>query len=72
MNTRKQHPPAEAQPDPFAMIDANIAYIRRVEVDGKMAYAIHSSDGTMLGVVDDWDTAFATARVYDYEPLAVH
>lgn len=72
MNPEKTTTAAAFDADPFAVADGDIAYIRPVEVDGQPAYAIHTADGTMLGVVDDWHTAFATARVYDFEPVAVH
>jgi len=58
--------------DPFAIAEGDTAYVRPVEVDGRTAYAIHGSDGTVFGVVDDWHTAFATARIYDLDPVAVH
>ena len=50
----------------------DIAYIRRVVVDGAAAYAVHAADGTQIAVLADRDVAFATVRQHDLEPLSVH
>ena len=50
----------------------DIAYIRRVVVDGAAAYAVHAADGTQIAVLADRDIAFATVRQHDLEPLSVH
>jgi hypothetical protein len=54
----------------FGMQD--IAYIKRVEVDGSAAYAVHAADGTQIAVLADRLIAFATVRQHDLEPLSVH
>jgi hypothetical protein len=50
----------------------HLAYIKRVEVDGAIAYAIHAADGTQIAVLADRDVAFATVRRHELEPLSVH
>jgi hypothetical protein len=50
----------------------DIAYVRRVKINGKAAYAVHAADGTQIAVLADRDVAFATVRQHDLEPLSVH
>lgn len=50
----------------------DLAYVKRVEVDGAAAYAIHAADGTQIAVLAGRDIAFATVRQHDLEPLSVH
>jgi hypothetical protein len=54
----------------FGMQD--IAYIKRVEIDGSTGYAVHAADGTQIAVLADRDIAFATVRQHDLEPLSLH
>jgi hypothetical protein len=54
----------------FGMQD--MAYVKRVVVDGSAGYAIHAADGTEIAVLADRDIAFATLRQHDLEPLSVH
>ena len=54
----------------FGMQD--MAYVKRVIVDGSAGYAIHAADGTEIAVLADRDIAFATLRQHDLEPLSVH
>jgi hypothetical protein len=50
----------------------DVAYIKRVEIDGSAAYAVHAADGTQIAVLAERDIAFATVRQHDLEPLSVH
>ncbi len=50
----------------------DLAYIKRVVVDGATGYAVHAADGTEIAVLADRDVAFATVRQHDLEPLSVH
>ena len=50
----------------------DVAYVRRVKIDGADAYAIHAADGTQIAVLADRDVALATVRQHDLEPLSVH
>ncbi|MFQ5958184.1 MAG: DUF1150 family protein [Alphaproteobacteria bacterium] len=56
----------------LALGGPNLAYIGRVVIDGASGYGIHAADGTVLGVAEDRDTAFAAARQNDFEPVSVH
>jgi hypothetical protein len=50
----------------------DVAYVRRVEINGTVAYAIHAADGTQIAVLPDRNVAFARIRQHDLEPLSVH
>lgn len=50
----------------------DLAYIRRVVIDGTTGYAVHAADGTEIAVLPDREIAFATVRQHDLEPLSVH
>jgi hypothetical protein len=50
----------------------DLAYVKRVTVDGQIRYAIHAADGTEIAVLADRDVAFATVRQHDLEPMSVH
>ncbi|MBT3395714.1 MAG: DUF1150 family protein [Alphaproteobacteria bacterium] len=57
----------------LAMIgEGTTAYIKRVEVDGTTAWAIHGADGSELAVMGDREVAFAAARQHDLEPFSVN
>lgn len=49
-----------------------IAYVKKVPVQGGEAFAIHAANGESLGLAADRDTAFATVRQNDLEPVSVH
>lgn len=50
----------------------NLAYVKPIEVDGQVLYAIHAADGSELGVSATRDVAFAAARQHDLDPVSVH
>jgi len=50
----------------------DIAYVRPITVDGKLAWAICGADGTGIGVAEERELAFAAARQHDLEPFSVH
>jgi hypothetical protein len=35
-------------------------------------YALHSADGTTLGITDTWDSAYSAAVQNNFLPLSVH
>lgn len=51
---------------------AEIAYVKRVEANGVVAYAIHAADGTQLWAFADCAVAFAALRQHDLAPQSVH
>jgi hypothetical protein len=60
-------------PKEFALLGVeDMAYVKRVMVNGVAAYAIHAADGTEMAVLADRDLAFATLRQHNLEPLSVH
>lgn len=50
----------------------DVAYIKGVLVDGKIAYAVHAADGARIAVMAERDVAFAAVRQGDMEPVSVH
>jgi len=56
----------------LALGPENLAFVKRIEVEGTIGYAICANDGTQLGLAPSRDVAFAAARQYDLEPVSVH
>ena len=50
----------------------NVAYVKRVIVDGTEAFAVHAADGTQIAVMPNRDVACAVVRQHDMEPVSVH
>ena len=50
----------------------DIAYVKRVDIDGAAAFAVHAADGTQIAVIGDRAVAFAMVRQHDMEPVSVH
>lgn len=50
----------------------DLAYIKRVVIDGASGYAVHAADGTQIALLEDREVAFATVRQHDMEPVSVH
>ncbi|HUA56382.1 MAG TPA: DUF1150 family protein [Candidatus Sulfotelmatobacter sp.] len=60
-------------PADFATLGmSDLAYVKSVLVDGRIAYAIHAADGTNMAVVDDRGLAVAAIRQHDLEAVALH
>jgi hypothetical protein len=60
-------------PKEFAHLGVfDVAYVKRVVVDGETVYALHAADGTPMGVMRDHATALAALRQHDLEALSVH
>jgi hypothetical protein len=51
---------------------SEIAYVKRVEADGFVAYVVHAADGSYLCEFIDRDAAFATLREHHFEPCSLH
>jgi hypothetical protein len=57
----------------FAILGVqDMAYIRRITITDGVAFGVYAADGTQVAVLPDRDTAFATVRQHDLEPLSVH
>ncbi len=50
----------------------DVAYVKRVTIDGTEAFAVHAADGTQIAVMADRDVACAVVRQHDMEPVSVH
>jgi hypothetical protein len=50
----------------------NVAYIRKVEIEGQPMYAIHAANGDRLGLAAGREAAFATVLANDLTPVSVH
>ena len=60
-------------PEDFAMMGApRVAFIKRVEIDGQVAYSIHSANGSALAVAPNRETAISVAIQNDLDPVSVH
>ena len=81
MNTRNE--PADLKPptvdirhlsaDQLAQLGlAQIAYVKRIVVDGAPAFAIHAADGSPMAVAAERDVAVAAIRQHDLVPLSLH
>ena len=50
-----------------------VADIRGFPIDpDQILYAVHSADGSRLGVMTDRQTAIASALAHELEPVSVH
>ena len=60
-------------PTDFATLGmSDIAYVKPVTLDNRIAFAIHAADGTQMAVVNDRELALAAVRQHDLEALDVH
>jgi hypothetical protein len=60
-------------PEEFAAFGRQgVAYIKRVVVNGTVAFAIHAADGAQLALVPSEDIAIGTLKQHDLEPHSVH
>ncbi|MBU0799607.1 MAG: DUF1150 domain-containing protein [Alphaproteobacteria bacterium] len=48
-----------------------IAYVKPVALDDRVAFVVHAADGTPLSVHDDAPAAFLTARHNDLQPVTL-
>ena len=63
----------EFSPEQFAALGvAKVAYVRPAVVEGQKVYAIHSADGSEIGMMAGRDVAFAAVKQHDMEPVSVH
>jgi hypothetical protein len=49
-----------------------IAYVKPIEVDDEIRFAVHAADGTALTVAPSREVAFAVVRQNEMEPVSVH
>ena len=51
---------------------SELAYVKQVELDGDVAYAIHAADGEPMAVAADQDLAVAAIVQHEMVPALVH
>ena len=51
---------------------SELAYVKQVELDGDVAYAIHAADGEPMAVAADQDLAVAAILQHEMVPALVH
>ena len=51
---------------------ADVAYVKRVVVDGATAFAIHAADGSPMALAADRDMAMAAIVQHEMRPALVH
>ncbi|WP_029008597.1 DUF1150 family protein [Azospirillum halopraeferens] len=60
-------------PEDFAAFGVNhVAYVKQVDTNGAITFAVHAADGTPLTVLPNRDVACAAVRQHDMEPVSVH
>ena len=50
----------------------DLAYVKRVVVDGHTAFAIHAADGSPMALAADCDLAMAAIVQHEMSPALVH
>ncbi len=51
---------------------SQIAYVRRITVNGATAFSIHAADGTPMALAADFDVALAAVNQNEMVPALVH
>jgi hypothetical protein len=51
---------------------SELAYVKPVVLNGAVAYAIHSADGTPMAVAPERELAIAAIRQHEMIPVLVH
>ena len=51
---------------------SQLAYVKRVTLNGSTAYAIHAADGSPMAVAGDLDLAVAAIRQHEMVPSLLH
>lgn len=51
---------------------SQLAYVKRVQLDEAVGWAIHAADGSQMGLAPSREVAFAAVRQHELEPLSVH
>jgi hypothetical protein len=72
LHTLPEHVRSLASNDFMSFGVDNMAYVKRMLVDGHYVHSVHAADGTPLTVLTERDKAFATIRQHELEPVSVH
>ena len=49
-----------------------IAYIKKIEFEGKQAFAVYAANGHQLAVTENLDVAYGLLFQNDLEPISLH
>ena len=58
--------------DLMALGVSDLAYVKQVEIDNQLLFAVFAADGSRLAVLPSLEVANATIRRNDLEPVSVH
>jgi len=50
----------------------DMAYIRRVDMNGDISYMVHAADGTPISTMEDKGSALAAVLTNDLTPITLH
>ena len=50
----------------------HVVYVKPVQHEGQLLFAVHASDGTQLWLAENREIALASARQQGLEPLELH
>jgi hypothetical protein len=50
----------------------DMAFVKMVNVNDEIVYAVHAADGTQMALMSDRAVAFAAIRQNGMEPVSVH
>ena len=57
----------------FAQLGVSqVAYIKAVTIEGRIAFAIHAANGTPMALAEDRDVAAAAIVEHEMHPVLVH
>jgi hypothetical protein len=72
LDTKPRRADVPSQSELLAFGANDLAYVKRVDDEGRSVHAIFRADGTQIGAAPSRETAFAAIRQHDMEPLSVH
>lgn len=71
-NTRRDAILKSLSPQGFLSLGSgHVAYIRSLEVNGNVVFAVHGADGMVLTLTDTLESAVALARQNDLDPVTL-
>lgn len=57
---------------PILMTSLPVAYVRPVQTDKGIGYAVCTADGTQLALFATQDAAYFAAKQHDLDPVLIH
>jgi hypothetical protein len=71
-NNNNDRTPQMSDADLAVLGLADVAYFRRVVVDGQPGFAVHAANGNRLGIAPTREIALAYIRQQELEPVGLH